>query len=323
MKMQNDTAVSPVVGVMLMLVATIIIAAIVSGFAGSIVGDTNQKVPRLYMDVHIANSGYWSTSYLKGEVTSVDAPITTKDLQIVTSWSKSFNNGTTIRGGATTTPGVVNFNAIYSTHGSFAFDLWRYTAPQGYGTGVGQDPRMFGNIFWVIWPHGTMYDLMNGKATNDTWWGNFNLQAGTAFLCRPFGGMNAGQSSGGGQMTVGYGVNGAVSRYQYIYGYKDGVPHTDKLSMEGGLGYPAVKSSQYEFLPYPTSPDLQPTTLIPSLIPGNSWDPRTYSIDQMQGVLGQHWECLRPGDVVNMKIIHIPTGKVVWQKDIVVEGSVL
>jgi FlaG/FlaF family flagellin (archaellin) len=42
---KKDEAVSPVVGVMLMLVVTIIIAAVVSGFAGGLAGE-NQKAPQ-------------------------------------------------------------------------------------------------------------------------------------------------------------------------------------------------------------------------------------------------------------------------------------
>jgi archaeal type IV pilus assembly protein PilA len=321
MKRQNESAVSPVVGVMLMLVVVIIIGAVVSGFAGNLVGGKNQKVPQLTMDVQIANSGHWSTSYFKGEVTGVDAPISTRDLKIVTSWSKSLNNGTTIRGGATTTPGVVNVNYIYSTHGSYAFDLWRLTVPQGYGTGVGQNwSSGAGNIFWTVDGHGTEYNLKQGTVTNSSWWGNYYLQAGTAFLCRPFGGSNSGQSSGTSQLAVGYGINGTASRYQYIYSTSD--THTCLLSMEGGLGYPAVTCAESVFFPYPTVEDPEPTAYIPSLISGNSWDPRTYSIDQMQGVLGKNWNLLRAGDKVNVKIIHIPTGKTVWQKDVIVEGSI-
>lgn len=45
MKNRSDSAVSPVVGVMLMLVVTIIIAAIVSAFAGGM-ANTDQKVPQ-------------------------------------------------------------------------------------------------------------------------------------------------------------------------------------------------------------------------------------------------------------------------------------
>jgi flagellin-like protein len=45
MNLQNERAVSPVVGVMLMLVVTIIIAAVVSAFAGGVVGGTS-KTPQ-------------------------------------------------------------------------------------------------------------------------------------------------------------------------------------------------------------------------------------------------------------------------------------
>ncbi|MGB4234838.1 MAG: type IV pilin N-terminal domain-containing protein [Methanoregulaceae archaeon] len=44
-RIKKDEAVSPVVGVMLMLVVTIIIAAVVSAFAGGLAGD-NQKAPQ-------------------------------------------------------------------------------------------------------------------------------------------------------------------------------------------------------------------------------------------------------------------------------------
>ena len=301
------------------------------------------------MDVSIANSGSWSTSYLKGEITATDAPINTRDLKIVTSWRKNFNNGTVITGGATTTPGVVNFNAIYTTHGSYAFDLWRLTVPQGYGTGVGQNSTYSGNIFWTVEGgygasngNATLYDLqVNHIATNNSWWGNYYLQAGTGFLCRPFGGQNAGQYQGNSQFTFGYGVNNktggiASKRYQYVY---TPTPFTDNghciITMDGGqgayynlAGANFVTCSNAYFYPYPTGnqiPDQEPTTYIPTGVTGaaGTWDPRTYSIDQMQGVLGQNWEQLRPGDTVTMKIIYIPDGDVIWQKDIIVQGSVL
>ena len=45
MRIENDSAVSPVIGVMLMLVVTIIIAAVVSGFAGGLAGGAG-KAPQ-------------------------------------------------------------------------------------------------------------------------------------------------------------------------------------------------------------------------------------------------------------------------------------
>ena len=48
--MKTDQAVSPVIGVMLMIVVTIIIAAIVSAFAGSM-GNDEHKAPVAFLDV--------------------------------------------------------------------------------------------------------------------------------------------------------------------------------------------------------------------------------------------------------------------------------
>jgi FlaG/FlaF family flagellin (archaellin) len=52
MKMLNDSAVSPVVGVMLMLVVTIIIAAVVSAFAGGLSSDTG-KAPQASIECSV------------------------------------------------------------------------------------------------------------------------------------------------------------------------------------------------------------------------------------------------------------------------------
>ena len=46
----KDSGVSPVIAVMLMLVVTIIIAAVVSGFAGGLIGDA-KKAPSIALDV--------------------------------------------------------------------------------------------------------------------------------------------------------------------------------------------------------------------------------------------------------------------------------
>lgn len=51
----NENAVSPVVGVMLMLVVTIIVAAVVSGFAGGL-AETSQKAPQVTLSA-IAYNG--------------------------------------------------------------------------------------------------------------------------------------------------------------------------------------------------------------------------------------------------------------------------
>lgn len=55
MNIIHDDAVSPVVGVMLMLVVTVIIAAIVSGFAGSISSGTD-KTPQMTLSATYSQS---------------------------------------------------------------------------------------------------------------------------------------------------------------------------------------------------------------------------------------------------------------------------
>ena len=57
MKPSNTHAVSPVIGVMLMIVVVIIIAAVVSAFAGGLAGSPTKKAPSLILDVKIINTG--------------------------------------------------------------------------------------------------------------------------------------------------------------------------------------------------------------------------------------------------------------------------
>jgi archaeal type IV pilus assembly protein PilA len=121
-KMKND-AVSAVVGVMLMLVVTIIIAAVVSGYAGGLM-KTSDQPPTISMDVTIKNSGEWRSSYIQFDVKSVSAQFSSGDLKIVTSWSSA--NGTA--GGNVTMKG---FNMPNTRTGSTS-----YHSPLGYGSGV-------------------------------------------------------------------------------------------------------------------------------------------------------------------------------------------
>ena len=96
---QKDDAVSPVVGVMLMLVVTIIIAAVVAAFAGGLATST-EKAPTAVLDVQIYSShdiagsmgalfnggGYapdFTVTHLSGE------PINTADTKFLFSWENA------------------------------------------------------------------------------------------------------------------------------------------------------------------------------------------------------------------------------------------
>ncbi|WP_048152795.1 type IV pilin N-terminal domain-containing protein [Methanolacinia paynteri] len=294
LKFIDDSAVSPVVGVMLMLVVTIIIAAVVSGFAGNM-GANSAQAPQLSMDVKIVNSGYWQSSYFKAVVTGVDKPIDTADLKIVTSWAKGLINGDAVEGGTDIVPGERNFNVTYSMNPWSNYELWQSVCPQGYGPGVGLNGTENAN-FWPYErtvnspdyskngdPKATMAEIESGNLTNYSWFGNYKLQAGTIMFARPFGGDKGGQATGGGSFDVGYGItpqdsgNTGGGRYYYAYGYS---------ARTGG-----------------TKATFDET-----------------SVDQMMAVLGDDWNLLRAGDTVNMKVIYTPTGSVIWQKNIQVEG---
>lgn len=126
----NDDAVSPVIGVMLMIVVTVILAAAVSGYAGGLTGNM-KKAPQLTMDVSISNDGYSKGSGVFFDVLSVSEPIPTRDIKIITSWS----NNSSVNGATVTAFDGTNYNTAYGTT--------TYHAPLGFGEGVDSDTQSY------------------------------------------------------------------------------------------------------------------------------------------------------------------------------------
>ncbi|WP_332306245.1 type IV pilin N-terminal domain-containing protein [Methanoregula boonei] len=256
-------AVSPVIGVMLMLVVTIIIAAVVSGFAGGLVGGSTQKAPTLSMNVKIINMGSWVGSGFFATVTGVSDPIQTKDLKIVTSWSttKKYDPGypsgsvasntaigATFTGGNTSVPLTLNANHMAGT------GTYNAIAPFGFGAGINGST--------------TISDVNPTMPTFLQNFGNYSLQSGTNLYAQP---------------------SGAVS-WAYVGGEAGATSSTNGY----GVSSPFAYSSNYFTSSY---------------------------VDPTQAVLGLGWENLRPGDIVNVRIIHIPSGKAIFDKDVVVTGA--
>ncbi|MBN2734060.1 MAG: type IV pilin [Methanomicrobiaceae archaeon] len=107
---KNNEAVSPVVGVMLMLVVTIIIAAVVSGFAGGIVGGSNTgSATEIVAQTKIINTGEDLGSRFEIDILSASPPVSTKDLKLKTSW-KTYEGGNLISECKSTMPGSDNFD---------------------------------------------------------------------------------------------------------------------------------------------------------------------------------------------------------------------
>lgn len=262
----GEDGVSPVVGVMLMLVVTIIIAAVVSGFAGGLINGQS-KSPTLSMDVNIANTGSYVGSGFTASVLAVSQPIDTKNLKIVTTWSTTMKNnesvdlsttqsnipeGNIFTGGNTSLPNSAN---VYCYQGmrTGMITSWA-TAPFGMGTGVDQT-----NPTDPIGRSSSAYQKPG-------WFGQYTLQQGVGLYAYPYGSDSGMAIAGAPGAAAESGYNGAT-QYAYTAGNYD-------------------------------NPQVDPT----------------------QAVLGTGWEQLRAGDTVNVKVIYIPTGAAIFNKDVAVEG---
>jgi FlaG/FlaF family flagellin (archaellin) len=250
-KKRNEDAVSPVVGVMLMLVVTIIIAAVVSGFAGGIMGSNNQKTPMLSMDAEITNTGFFSGSGFKATITSVSEPIATDNLRITTSWSTTNKTeesyGQPISGGGNVIGQEIN-------NGGTIILL----PPYGFGAGVEKS---------------TLFEPYNDEQA----FGAYTFQQGTGLIASPSG--------------SGYGVDGTD------YGY----------GVESGIDVPRYNYTE----------DADHNTGKTGYQPGIATS-KTGKLDPVQAMLGEGWENLRAGDVVQVNVIYVPTGKVILSKDVTV-----
>jgi FlaG/FlaF family flagellin (archaellin) len=85
MHRNNEDAVSPVVGVMLMLVVTIIIAAVVSAFAGGL-GSSQSRIPQVSISAEYSVSNGMMISHDGGD------PLTIGDFKILIKPSKNFDS---------------------------------------------------------------------------------------------------------------------------------------------------------------------------------------------------------------------------------------
>lgn len=179
---KNTEAVSPVVGVMLMLVVTIIIAAVVSAFAGGLASN-QQKAPTGNFECKIVNDGTWGGSGFTISVLAVSEAIPTKDIKLTTSWKAS--DGTT--GGQVITGPVIGDDEKLNTN--YKSGANKYHSPLGFG------PHIDG---WKS----------SGSYAKTQYYGNYSLIAGTTMHNSPYGWNTT---------YGGYGVDPS-KLYEYITG---------------------------------------------------------------------------------------------------------
>lgn len=142
--MKNEDAVSPVVGVMLMLVVTIIIAAVVSAFSGGL-GSAQKTAPQSSIDVDIMddkNIGMGMViCQMEFTLLSGDS-IPTKDLSIITYYTN--NSGNTYRHEQTASNPLVDLygGGTYNVRVPFLNDM-------RYGYSKDAPETWFGNVTWM------------------------------------------------------------------------------------------------------------------------------------------------------------------------------
>ena len=98
---KKEDAVSPVIGVMLMLVVTIVIAAVVAAFASGMGGDV-EAAPAAVLDIDVYSDGKVKITHLSGE------SLVTKDVTVKLQEVENGNplgNTVSLSGGAYFTPG--------------------------------------------------------------------------------------------------------------------------------------------------------------------------------------------------------------------------
>jgi FlaG/FlaF family flagellin (archaellin) len=143
MKRVTETdAVSPVVGVMLMLVVTIIIAAVVSGFAGGLAGD-NKVAPSASIEVKIDTAAGDTMGGISNKMTfemlSGDS-IPTKDLEIITYFTNS--TGYVFKTSHTAS------SDLFSLYGGSGLTRLPFLNDMAVTGGSTKDAAHFGNFTW-------------------------------------------------------------------------------------------------------------------------------------------------------------------------------
>lgn len=172
----NGEAVSPVVGVMLMLVVTVIIAGIASGFAsGFVLGSANP--PSGTFNCKIINGGSYENSFFELDVVTISVPVSTKDVKLTVSWTAS--DGTC---DSVTTLGPAD--KANGDEPNCQYGSYKYNVPLGYGPDIDYAPS---EVYTTEQEYGN-YALVAGRVLyaspldpNDGYVINYGISPGTRY----------------------------------------------------------------------------------------------------------------------------------------------
>jgi FlaG/FlaF family flagellin (archaellin) len=173
---RKEDAVSPVVGVMLMLVVTIIIAAVVSGFAGGLASG-KEKAPQVSLETHIQlNGGMMGGTQMIIKHLGGD-PINTKNVKLVTSW---VNESGVYHMQSTVGPKYVDDVEMYYDNGNGTTTSAHYALSSlntHYSSSYQPGSQIYYNEPYLVIP-GTMPASENNSTSTPLWFGNYILRAG-------------------------------------------------------------------------------------------------------------------------------------------------
>ncbi|ADN37190.1 conserved hypothetical protein [Methanolacinia petrolearia DSM 11571] len=206
----NDSAVSPVVGVMLMLVVTIIIAAVVSGFAGgfaegqtkapqatiqgefsvtrglSIIHAGGEAIPTADMLITVKNGPTFGPNLEAMSTSAINlATVTTSNGVAVMSYNSStggfrgygissFNPGDTLYVNITNCEPTILQKTVYSSHGDYYFDGTHWTF---LDSDTGEKLTSADDSFWAL-------DFVNQENIGKSFYLDVNDKASGTLISR-------------------------------------------------------------------------------------------------------------------------------------------
>ena len=153
-----------------MLVVTVIIAGIASGFASGFVL-SNQNQPSGTFNCKLVNGGSWENSFFELDVLTVSEPIPTKDVKLTVSWIASDG----------TYDSVVTLGPADTENGeepNCQYGSYKYNVPLGYGPDIDYCP-----------PEVCVYNTQQE-------YGNYALVAGRVLYASPRGESGEGYGTG-------------------------------------------------------------------------------------------------------------------------------
>ena len=309
---KSDDAVSPVIGIMLMLVVTVIIAAVVAAFATGMVGAGTEPAPNAKLNVEIYSKygesfGTFPTmhiSHVSGD------PLATKDLMLAFTWE--CNGGPDC---LSSTPGHHSSTYKYETDGRW-----------GTYSVTGEVKNIFG-VSGVAKPSGYVGDYIQplyinyGEAGGAFFGGSLILERGMTLQAFDLH-LNVG-GEGNPAMDALFNCGVIKTRHEIPEPEETDIPTCE-------CGYPLEYHSEdwiiMGFIP------AGPGWYCPNLYDGcpnsatavEGIDPPSDDVDDSDSTAGVGFTagimtCLTQGTPVDVSIIHMPTNKAIYTKTVYVQ----